>query len=75
MSKDTGPIATATARNLSNNLYDKRKLGALEIEQQIKELNGNGDKVCDPTLLRFSAHLTLCSILFVLHRDRTASKL
>jgi vacuole morphology and inheritance protein 14 len=35
-------IAVATARNLNNNLYDKRKLGGLEIEQMVKELHGNG---------------------------------
>lgn len=30
------------ARNLTNTLYDKRKLGGLEIEQLIRELHGNG---------------------------------
>lgn len=43
MSKELLP--SGTARNLSNNLYDKRKLGALEVEQIVKELHSNNDKV------------------------------
>jgi hypothetical protein len=38
-------IPVNTARNLNNNLYDKRKLGGLEIEQLIRELHANGDRV------------------------------
>jgi hypothetical protein len=38
---DNSPVPPSTYRNLSDKLYDKRKLGALEIEQLVKELNNN----------------------------------
>jgi len=38
------PIQPSIARNLSDKLYEKRKLGALEIEQLIKDLNNNKDE-------------------------------
>jgi hypothetical protein len=37
--KKPDPISVNTIRNLNDKLYDKRKLGALEVEQQVKELN------------------------------------
>jgi vacuole morphology and inheritance protein 14 len=43
VAKKVEPISQATVRNLNDKLYDKRKLGAVEIEQQIKELNKQQD--------------------------------
>ena len=36
--KTEDPIPLVTTRNLGDKLYDKRKLGALEIEGMVKEL-------------------------------------
>lgn len=33
------PLLQSTTRNLSDKLYEKRKMGALEVEQLVKELN------------------------------------
>ena len=52
--ESTDPIPLATSRNLSNNLYDKRKLGALEVEQLIRELHANDDQAGISTVI---AHL------------------
>jgi vacuole morphology and inheritance protein 14 len=38
------PIQLSISRNLSDKLYEKRKLGALEVEQLIKELNNLKDE-------------------------------
>ena len=35
--------SASAIRNLSDKLYEKRKVGALEIEQQVKDLKGEGD--------------------------------
>jgi vacuole morphology and inheritance protein 14 len=35
------PLQQSTTRNLSDKLYEKRKMGALEVEQLIKDLNAN----------------------------------
>jgi vacuole morphology and inheritance protein 14 len=35
---DLPPLQIATSRNLSDKLYEKRKLGALEVEQLIRDL-------------------------------------
>lgn len=50
--KKVEPISQATVRNLNDKLYDKRKLGAVEIEQQIKELNKQqeNDRIMDVLL-------------------------
>ena len=34
-------LQQSTTRNLSDKLYEKRKMGALEVEQLVKELNVN----------------------------------
>jgi len=41
--KKADPLTPATIRNLHDKLYDKRKLGALEVEQLVKELLKQGD--------------------------------
>ena len=38
-------IPAGTAKNLANTLYDKRKLGALEVEQLVRELHSSDNKV------------------------------
>ncbi len=38
------PLQLSISRNLSDKLYEKRKLGALEVEQLIKELNAQKDE-------------------------------
>ena len=37
--KGPEPITAATIRNLNDKLYDKRKLGAVEVEVQVRELS------------------------------------
>jgi vacuole morphology and inheritance protein 14 len=37
------PLQQSTTRNLSDKLYEKRKMGALEVEQLVKELNVSKD--------------------------------
>ena len=37
------PLQISISRNLSDKLYEKRKLGALEVEQLVKDLNNNKD--------------------------------
>lgn len=43
-SGDAPPIQLSISRNLSDRLYEKRKLGALEVEQLIKELVAQKDE-------------------------------
>jgi hypothetical protein len=38
------PLPLSISRTLSDKLYEKRKLGALEVEQLIKELNAQKDE-------------------------------
>ena len=40
---ETAPLTPATIRNLGDKLYEKRKLGALEVEQLIKEAREAND--------------------------------
>lgn len=37
-------LTPAIVKNLTDKLYERRKLGALEIEQLVKEMRRNGDK-------------------------------
>eukprot|EP01114_Cavostelium_apophysatum_P017154 TRINITY_DN5029_c0_g1_i1.p1 TRINITY_DN5029_c0_g1~~TRINITY_DN5029_c0_g1_i1.p1 ORF type:complete len:719 (-),score=131.55 TRINITY_DN5029_c0_g1_i1:14-2170(-) len=43
-SSDAPPIQPSVTRNLSDKLYEKRKLGALEVEQLVKDLNTAKDE-------------------------------
>lgn len=38
---ETAPLNPAVTRNLCDKLYDKRKLGAMEVEKIVKDLNNN----------------------------------
>ena len=60
-----GPIPAATARNLANNLYDKRKLGALEVEQLVRELHGSDNEVCTLEYRRFFVHRPVIQNVFL----------
>lgn len=41
-SKKPEPLTAATVRNLNDKLYDKRKLGAVEVEIQVRDLTRSG---------------------------------
>eukprot|EP00126_Sphaerothecum_destruens_P015168 Sdes_comp9092_c0_seq1m546 len=45
MEKSGGPLTAAVLRGLSDKLYDKRKVAALEVERLMKELVQQNDKV------------------------------
>lgn len=47
-------ISQAISRNLTDKLYERRKLGALEIEQLVKEFKRNDDKAKILELVRFA---------------------
>lgn len=38
------PLSQAVIKNLNDKLYDKRKLGAIEVEQIVKDFNKEDDK-------------------------------
>lgn len=40
--KGPEPLSAATIKNLHDKLYDKRKLGAVEVEVQVRELRASG---------------------------------
>lgn len=48
--KGPEPLSAATIKNLHDKLYDKRKLGAVEVEVQVRELRASGqghEKIVD----------------------------
>ena len=42
--EDISPLQISISRNLSDKLYEKRKLGALEVENLIRSLNENKEE-------------------------------
>jgi hypothetical protein len=62
--KPDPPISVNTIRNLSDKLYDKRKLGALEVEQTVKELNKQQehDKIMEVVLYLHESFIKSTSV-------------
>jgi vacuole morphology and inheritance protein 14 len=57
------PLGLNVVRNLTDKLYDKRKLGAQEVETLVKDLNAEGDKerilaILDYLIVNFSTSPT-----------------
>ena len=63
--KGPEPITAATIRNLNDKLYDKRKLGAVEVEVQVRDLvrSGQGhDKLLEILIYLQEAFIASSSI-------------
>lgn len=49
-----GLLSQQIVKNLTDKLYERRKLGALEIEQLVKEMRKNNDKEKLTEIVRFA---------------------